>query len=412
MSTPRAAAVTLPLAAAATLMAGWAAYHHDWSGKSSPSVAQPAPPPPPPKPHWSPATVNQLLAAVEASRDEGLRPADYQKAALADAVKSGLSGPALEALATRSAVALAHDYAYGRIVHREKFNWHIGNPVPPVATREADLANAVNEGRLAGYLAGLLPRDPRYVALRRALADTPASEPQRIAHIRASMERWRWMPRALGDDYIWVNVPTYRLALYEGDAPVAMHDVVVGARKTPTPLISANVGSVIVNPWWTLPPTVLAEGHVRAGSKGYVVGRAGNGQIRIRQRPGPKNALGRVKIDMPNAYAIYLHDTPAKTLFDKPDRALSHGCIRVKDIARLAGQLASPDRVDDAMSTYATRTLHVQKTMPVYVVYFTAAPDENGEVETYSDPYDQDGAMIAALDHDRMPTTTPIRHTS
>ena len=107
-----------------------------------------------------------------------------------------------------------------------------------------------------------------------------------------------------------------------------------------------------------------------------------------------------------------LADTPAKTLFNKPDRALSHGCIRVKDIARLAGQLASPDRVDDAMSTYATRTLHVQKTMPVYVVYFTAAPDENGEVETYSDPYDQDGAMIAALDHDRMPTTTPIRHTS
>jgi murein L,D-transpeptidase YcbB/YkuD len=382
-------------------MAGWAAFHHDWSAKPSPSAALPAPPPPPPKPHWSVATVNQLLAAVETSRDEGLRPADYQKDALADAVKSGLSGPALDAVATPSASALAHDYAYGRIVHRERFNWHIGNPVPPVAKRDADLANAVNAGQLASYLAGLLPHDPRYVALRRALADTPASEPSRIAHIRASMERWRWMPRTLGDDYIWVNVPTYRLALYEGDAPVATHDVVVGARKTPTPLISANVGSIIVNPWWTLPPTVLAEGRVRAGSKGYVVARAGNGQIRIRQRPGPNNALGRVKIDMPNAYAIYLHDTPAKSLFTRPDRALSHGCIRVKNIATLASELVDAGAIDTAMARRTTKTFPIQKGLPVYIVYFTAAPDGDGKVVTYPDPYQRDQPLVAALDRVR-----------
>jgi murein L,D-transpeptidase YcbB/YkuD len=410
MPTPRAAYVTLPLAAAAVLMAGWAALHHDWSGKSAQSVAQLVPPPP--RPHWSATTVNQLLAAVEASSDEGLRPADYQKGALADAVESHLGGPALDALATKSAAALAHDYAYGRIVHRERFNWHIGRPTASQAARDAELANAVNGGRLTDYLMSLLPHDPRYVALRGALAHTPRSESSRIAHIRASMERWRWMPRTLGGNYIWVNVPTYRLALYQGDTAVAFHDVVVGARKTPTPLISANVGSIIVNPWWTLPPTVLAEGRIRPGSNGYVVARAGNGQIRIRQRPGPKNALGRVKIDMPNAYAIYLHDTPAKVLFDKPDRALSHGCIRVKDIARLASQLANPDTVDNAMATYTTRTLQVQKTMPVYVVYFTAAPDDEGDVETYPDPYDQDDAMIAALDHSHARTTAANSHAS
>src|SRR5262249_28609560 len=151
----------------------------------------------------------------------------------------------------------------GRIVHRERFGWHIDRP--PLTTLDRDLAEAVNGNRLAAYLSGLLPQDARYAALRTALHDTPADEEGRIEHIRASMERWRWMPRTLGRDYIWVNVPTYHLSLYEGETAVATHDVVVGAPETPTPLIAAHIGTIIVNPWWTLPPTVMDEGKVHPG---------------------------------------------------------------------------------------------------------------------------------------------------
>ena len=414
MPMPRAPYVTLIASSALLLLAGPAMMGRHADQKP----ASPAPPAPPPRPqpHWSPETLRQLIAAIDASRDEGLRPEDYRRDELAEALDSRRSGPAVAALATTSARALAHDYAEGRIRHRERFGWHIDRPTMATSAQEDDLARAVNARALSAYFAGLLPGDPRYVALRTALRDTPPDEEDRVAHIRASMERWRWMPRMLGSDYIWVNVPTYRLALYEGDTAVAMHDVVVGARRTPTPLISAHIGSIIVNPWWTLPPNVMDEGKVRPGpgarSKGYVFGRAGDGRLRIRQRPGPTNSLGRLKIDMPNAYAIYLHDTPAKTLFEKQERALSHGCIRVKDIAELADRLIDPTDIDRAMTSTTTRTFQMGKTIPVYIVYFTAAADPVGKVSIYDDPYDQDEALVAALDRKHSNSRSMANHAS
>jgi len=368
-----------------------------------------APPPPPPL-HWPADGLRPLLAAVDASRDEGLRPADYRRDALADAIESGASDAATDTLATETALALAHDYADGRIRNRARFDWHVTHAPTPPATLDADLRKAVAGGTLDTYLHGLLPHDRRYVALRAALRDTPKGDDDgeaegqsaRQKHIRASMERWRWMPRALGDDYIWVNVPTYKLALIHGDSVVATHVVVVGAPKTPTPMLSANVGSIIVNPWWTLPPTVLREGQGKryAAARGFVYVTIG-GKAYVRQKPGPANALGRMKIDMPNPYAIYLHDTPAKWAFGKSERALSHGCIRVQNISALAGDLTQPDAIAGAMTDLTTHTLQMQKGVPVYIVYFTAAPDADGKVMTYGDPYDRDDELIAALDHDR-----------
>lgn len=416
MPMPRAPYATLIASSALLLLAGPAIIGRYSDHQLAPPTPVAPPPPPRPQPHWSPATLHQLLAAIDASRDEGLRPQDYQRDELAEAVETGRSGHAVAVLATLSARALARDYAEGRIRHRERFGWHIDHPVIAARALEDDVARAVNRQALTAYLDGLLPSDPRYAALRSALRDTPSDEEKRVEHIRASMERWRWMPRMLGSDYIWVNVPNYRLSLYEGDTAVATHDVVVGARHTPTPLISAQIGSIIVNPWWTLPPTVMDEGKVRPGpgarSKGYVFGHAGDGRPRIRQRPGPTNSLGRLKIDMPNAYAIYLHDTPAKALFEKPERALSHGCIRVKDIADLADRLIDPADIDKAMSTYTTRTFQMEKTIPVYIVYFTAAPDMVGKVSIYDDPYDQDEALIAALDRKHSASKSPANHIS
>jgi murein L,D-transpeptidase YcbB/YkuD len=396
MVMPRFLAGGLAASSALLLVAAGAVV---WRAHSDSPVAPAGAPakPPPPQPHWTAETLHQLLAAVDASRDEGLRPQDYRRDALAAELRA--RSPDLATLATKTAHDLAHDYADGRVTHRARFDWHIEHSPGSLATMDVDIANAVNAGRLNDYLRGLLPADPRYVALRDALGDTPDTEPARRDAIRASMERWRWMPRALGANYIWVNVPTYRLALYRGDTVAAMHDVVVGAPKTPTPMLSANVGSIIVNPWWTLPPTVLREGNGRRYSpaRGYVYQTIG-GKTYIRQKPGPLNALGRMKIDMPNAWAIYLHDTPSKGGFLQTDRALSHGCIRVKDITTLATQLYDPAVIDGALQTYQMKTLPVKASVPVYIVYFTAAPDADGKVVTYGDPYARDAGLIAALD--------------
>ena len=373
-----------------------------------PLAAAPAPAVPAPL-HWPADGLRQLLAAVEASRDEGLLPADYRHDALADAVKSGRSDAAVDRLATDSARALARDYADGHIHQRARFDWHVGHPAAALATLDFDLAKALKDGTLDAYLRGLLPQDTRYLALKAALRDTPSDETARITHIRASMERWRWMPRTLGDDYVWVNVPTYTLALMHGDTTVAKHVVVVGAPKTPTPMLSATIGSIIVNPWWTLPPTVLHEGQGKryAAARGFVYVTIG-GKAYVRQKPGPNNALGRVKIDMPNPYAIYLHDTPAKWAFGKPERALSHGCIRVQGISTLAGDLTAPGTISDAMANLTTHTVPMQKDVPVYIVYFTAAPDADGKVVTYGDPYDRDAELVAALDHRRYRRAAPV----
>lgn len=396
--------------AAAGFVAGKALFSHGHTTLPPPSPASPSGPPkplPPPVYSWSETSLNALLAAIDSSRDEGLLPSDYRRGAIAGAVQSHRTGPDVDMLASDTARQLAHDYADGRITHRARFDWHIDPASSALAALDADLGDAVKADRVGSYLQSLLPQDARYAALRTALRETPASATGRLDHIRASMERWRWMPRRLGADYVMVNVPAYRLALYHGDVPVVTHDVVVGAPETPTPLLSATIGSIVLNPSWTLPPAVLKEGKGKSYSpaRGFFYVKTASGRTMIRQKPGPLNALGRVKIDMPNPYAIYLHDTPAKWGFAKADRALSHGCIRVKDIATLAARLGDPAAVDAALETYDTHTLKVEKGLPVYIVYFTAGPDADGKIVTYADPYDRDAQLIAEMDKPASPKT-------
>jgi murein L,D-transpeptidase YcbB/YkuD len=214
------------------------------------------------------------------------------------------------------------------------------------------------------------------------------------------------MPRTLGPDYVFVNIPSYQVALFKADTVVATHDVVVGAPKTPTPMLSANVGSIIINPWWTLPPTVLREGKRYSPARGYVY-QTIHGKTYVRQKPGPMNALGRVKIEFPNPYAIYLHDTPAKSAFERSDRALSHGCIRVKGIETLAAEIGDPTAVQTALDRRYTQTLSIQLTLPLYIVFYTAAPAAHGTVEMLPDPYGRDAGVVAALDapNPALPTT-------
>ena len=159
--------------------------------------------------------------------------------------------------------------------------------------------------------------------------------------IRANMERWRWMPRNLGARHVIVNVPAFTAAIVDNGNVTVRHRTVVGARRTSTPQLSAEITAVTINPWWNVPQSIIRENGGRFGG-GYQVTRGAGGGMTVRQPPGPRNALGRVKIEMPNPHAIYLHDTPAQALFARAVRAFSHGCIRTQYVRDFAAVLLAP----------------------------------------------------------------------
>ena len=227
---------------------------------------------------------------------------------------------------------------------------------------------------------------------------------QRAEQIAANMERHRWLPRTLGTRYIYVNVPAYRLDAYDSGRVALSMKVVVGAeyegRATPT--FSDVMETVVFRPYWNITPTIQAN-EIQpklASNPGYLESQnmewyRDGGEMRIRQRPGGKNALGLVKFLFPNDFNIYLHDTPAKSLFQKTDRAASHGCIRVEKPAELAEWVLGWDagRVEDAMNNGSdNHAVPVPRKLPVYIVYFTAYI-RNGELYFGDDIYGRDDAL-------------------
>lgn len=351
--------------------------------------------------HWGKAAARDLVAIVEGARSEGLDPADYRLADLRRAL-DGDAGPALDEVANAAALALAHDYYFGRVTDRSGMQWMIARSPDEEAQLPARLQAAIDDGKLRDYFAALLPSDPRYLALRDALADA-APGPGRD-RLRVNMERWRWMPRSIATNYLYVNVPSYRLQVINDGISLSTYDVVVGAKDTPTPQLLSPTGSLVVNPAWYVPPSIVRKSGIRAGRGGYVRRITGDGSYTVVQPPGPRNALGRIKFNLDNNQAIYLHDTNVKSVFARDDRALSHGCIRVKDIDQLAAELmgeggGDATALEEALASARTATLQLPQTWPVYIVYFTADVDPaTGEMVTYGDPYDYDARVLAALD--------------
>lgn len=345
---------------------------------------------------WSVEAVRELQAEAAAAADEGLDPGAYDLSALAVAAARGESA-ATDQAATRVALALARDYAQGRVTDKRRFDWHI-EQAADLNQISAGLRAALQDNRLRPWLRSLLPQDPRYGALRAAYVGTPADDRATRDRLRANLERWRWMPRELGSDHIFVNVPSYTLDVVDDGEAVSTYTVVVGKPATPTPQIAVEARSIVVNPWWNVPRSIAAK-LTPSAAKGFESAPGGG----LRQRPGPANALGRIKIDMPNEHAIYLHDTPSKDLFARSSRALSHGCIRVKDIDRLAAELTALDQGDGqavrkALAGSATRTVPLQARRPVYLVYFTAEASPDGSLVTFEDPYGRDRRLAEALD--------------
>jgi L,D-transpeptidase YcbB len=362
---------------------------------------EPAPLPPPPPPLWQVMQAKALLDYINGIGREGLSPADYDPAGLIAAMRSG-DPMVLSQAATDRFNKLSSDLALGHVRGDARIGWHIVDTDLDDARQRQMLEAALATNRIPEVLNSLLPTHPQYGALRNALSMASQTNVQQINKIRLNMDRWRWLPRELGDRYIIVNVPSYYATLVENGATRWKTRAVAGAIKTPTPQLTATAVGVILNPWWEVPTSISRE---VAGKPGYVAVKGKDGKVqRWRQPPGPTNALGQLKFVMYNPQNIYLHDTNAKSRFNSSVRAASHGCIRTKDVVTLATQLLgddngewTPERIEETLAAKKTVQANFVKPLPVYIVYFSAAANTDGSIVTYDDMYKRDGKVIAAL---------------
>ncbi len=364
---------------------------------------------------WDRRAAEDLLSVIEGISAEGLSPADYDPDDLRTAIEAG-EGPALDAAASQAFVWLVEDLRDGRTPMTARRQWFVVDPDPDLLPTGTLMAQALETGDVAGTLGTLAPTHPDYAALRDALAATTDPARQRI--IRANMDRWRWLGRDLGKQYLITNVPEYQLRLTVNDRIVRTYRTIVGAPgRTATPQLAETVEGVIFNPTWTVPQSIVkGEGLGNrvlnnpswARAQGYRATRGENGFISVVQQPGPTNSLGVMKLDMPNEHAIFLHDTPARNLFDQEQRALSHGCIRTERALELAmtvailGQGAARDEVVEISTSGEYTKVPVVKSMPVYITYFTMGTDIEGELRTFEDIYGRDAPVLASFDAPRV----------
>ncbi len=252
--------------------------------------------------------------------------------------------------------------------------------------------------------------------------NVPPQERQR--QIMLNMERWRWMPDNLGDEHFLVNIASFELQHWQSGIVVDRMSVVVGAVATQTPEFSGAMQYLELNPYWTVPysiatkemlPKLQADAYhysedfeVFAGGKvadwgsiNWASYGGGSFPFTFRQKPGPKNALGKVKFMLPNKFNIYLHDTPAKDKFANTTRAFSHGCIRLSRPAELAYSLlerVGMDRgaIESVWAGGQNTKIDFPKAIPVHLVYATAFSSENG-IEFRTDVYGRDAKLYNAL---------------
>jgi murein L,D-transpeptidase YcbB/YkuD len=258
---------------------------------------------------------------------------------------------------------------------------------------------------------------------------------RRVRQIELGLERLRWMPDLTGGRFIVVNIPTFQLWAWDSlpadGAPTLSMNVVVGTSlKTMTPVMQEEMAYLVFRPYWNVPRSITT-GEILpklARDPGYLVlhnmelvagggddarplaatpaniERLAKGQLRVRQRPGPKNSLGLVKFIFPNDQAIYLHDTPATALFSRARRDFSHGCVRVERPVDLAAWVLSErpewtrDRIVEAMQRGKSQRVSLPRQIPVFLFYTTALSSPDGTVRFAEDIYGQDARLLKALE--------------
>lgn len=396
----------------------------------APANTDAAPPPPPviapiplpiPETRWSLIDARVLLRIIEGLEAEGLFPADYQPDILRESIGRG-EGAALNAAASQSFTWLVEDLRDGRTPVEDRVQWFALDPDRDERPTANLLDEATRTHNVSGVLAGLLPTHPDYAKLKAELAATPAANKKRRAMIRANMDRWRWLRRDLGQIYLLTNVPEFQLRLSVNHKNIRTYRTVVGKPgRTATPQLAETVKAVVFNPTWTVPQSIvvgeglgarLLRNPAQARRENYKVNKLKNGMVVAVQQPGPGNALGLMKIHMPNPHAIYLHDTPSKALFNTPVRAYSHGCIRTERAVELGMTMAilgaglTPEQAAEYSTKGEYKMIEMTRTFPVYLTYFTMGTSIEGQLSTFNDIYGRDTPVLASFDKPRQLKTT------
>ncbi|WP_374473002.1 L,D-transpeptidase family protein [Phenylobacterium sp.] len=371
-----------------------------------------------------------LLARLRDAADDGLDPASYAPEQLAAALDQANSGdPAAVADAelalTRTLVRFALDLRQGRGEAGPAF---VDPQLPETAPSARRLLAALGEGE-APDVAALTRMNPIYDGFRRALAAHRAAggAPADEALILANLERARALPPEFGDRFILVDTAARQLWLYEdGEVRTAMK-VAVGKPSLPTPIMTGLIRHAIFNPYWNVPEdlvrTTVARNVLDQGLgylqteemvvySGYEADAVeldpatldweaiyrGDLQVRVRQKPGPRNMMGKVKLMLPNPLGIYLHDTPNKAVFGEEARYVSSGCVRLEDALALSGLLFGDRAPAAAAGGEIERQVELDQPIPVYITYFTAMPAAGG-LARREDIYGRDAPLLAALGH-------------
>ncbi|HYV20570.1 MAG TPA: L,D-transpeptidase family protein [Verrucomicrobiae bacterium] len=372
-----------------------------------------------PPPHPGYARLRDALAALRKTAKEG----DWPTVPAGPALKKGSRGARVADLRRRLGVRAG---------------------LVEAATSGKKSASSIFDARLDEAVRDFQERhglEPDGLVGKSTIAALNVPIAERIRQVELNLERWRWMPRRLGDPHVEVNVPGFELRLVRGDRSALTSRVVAGSAFTPTPIFTDRIVAVVANPPWNVPrelavreylpelrldpklflrhgirmyeapdarardakkpakdrdedlrevdPEKVKWKHVQADEFDYV----------LRQDPGPDNALGRMKFALTNDFQIYLHDTPARTAFDQTSRDLSHGCIRVERAHDLAEAVLgdAAERLEEALQTTDERSIPVKPPVPIQILYLTAWVDEEKGLRFDPDIYEFDAPQQEAL---------------
>lgn len=252
---------------------------------------------------------------------------------------------------------------------------------------------------------------PDGVISTQLIKDMNVSANTRLEQILVNMDRMRWMPTEPSGQLIVVNIPEFILHVYEGSKKAFDMNVVVGKEGHNTVSFSGDLSTIVFSPYWNVPPSIVKNEILPAINRnpGYLASQnmeqtsTEGGLPVIRQLPGPKNSLGKVKFLFPNSFNIYFHDTPAKSLFERDKRAYSHGCIRLAEPEKMAQYLLrnnsewTPERIAEAMNSGSEKHVKLEKAVPVIITYYTAWVDEEGLLNFRDDIYSHDKDLVEKM---------------
>jgi murein L,D-transpeptidase YcbB/YkuD len=267
----------------------------------------------------------------------------------------------------------------------------------------------------AGLVQGVMRAQKRFGLEPTGVVDSATrlalntSVDERIGQIVANMERWRWLPARLPVDRIQVNIAAAVLTVFRGDTATMSMRAVTGKIGDETPMLSSVVHSVVLNPPWNVPTGIAAnelipKGRAYLARNGFSMIPTGDGGYRLQQKAGPQSALGRMKFDFDNPFAVYLHDTPTRSTFERYGRLASHGCVRLEKAEDLTRALLegdpvwTPAAIDQTLASGQTVRAPLSRPVAVFLLYWTAYLAPDGQMNFRADPYGWDRELLKRLD--------------